>query len=108
VSARALQREHVIPLEEGSTWEGVRRRRCCRLYREEEHESRDDDSSGVRGRVRCESRGQQTSATMLGRSANNPRGREAEQDIIRIVINMIKFIDMQTPFFRKEIIANCA
>jgi hypothetical protein len=43
----------------------------------------------------------------LRRSANNPRGREAEQDIIRIVINMIKFIDMQTPFFRKETIANC-
>jgi hypothetical protein len=78
-----------------------------RLCREEEHGSRDDDSGGVQGRVWCEGWGQQTSATMLGRSANNPRGREAEQDIIRIVINMIKFIDMQTPFFRKETIANC-
>jgi hypothetical protein len=37
VSARALQRGHVIPLEEGSTGEGVRR---CHLYREEEHGSR--------------------------------------------------------------------
>ena len=104
MSARALQWVHVIASEKGSTGEDVRRRH---LYREEEHGSRDDDSGNVRGRVRCEGRGQQTSATMLGRSTNNPRGREAEQDIIRIVINMIKFIDMQTPFFRKETIANC-
>lgn len=37
MSVRALQRGHVIPLEEGSTGEGVRRRH---LYREEEHGSR--------------------------------------------------------------------
>jgi hypothetical protein len=72
VSARALQREHVISLEEGSTGEGVR---MHRLYREEEHGSRDDDSGGVRGRVRCEGRGQQTSATSIGQQPTRARGR---------------------------------